>query len=116
MAGSDTSWFVRDIPEGRSLTLPGIYEWRIEGVGSYVGKSKGLTRRLREYPNNVRKLLSGLPYRRGKPDRFRRIHHELRAAMESGRRVTVTIIENCSVDEINERERYWIVQRGDLND
>jgi hypothetical protein len=48
--GSDTSWFVREVPDGLSLALPGVYEWYIEGVGFYVGKSKGLHRRLREYP------------------------------------------------------------------
>lgn len=66
-------WF-RNLADDASLALSGIYEWRIEGVGLYVGKSKDLASRLREYPNNVRKLLAGEPYRKSKPDKFRLIH------------------------------------------
>ncbi len=51
----------------------GIYLWEIEGVGSYVGETRDLASRLREYPNNIRKLLLGLPYRKAKAVSFRRI-------------------------------------------
>ena len=54
------------------LASAGIYEWRIEGVGIYIGQSKRLAGRLREYPNNVRKIIDGAPYRKGKPGEARR--------------------------------------------
>ena len=56
------------IPEGIDLGQPGIYAWDIEGVGTYIGQSKNLRSRVREYPNNIRKLAEALPYRKSKPD------------------------------------------------
>ena len=111
----DQSWFLRDSPSHIDINLPGIYEWQIAGVGSYIGKSKRLKRRLREYPNNVRKLIAGLPYRAGKPQSFRLIHHELCRPREEKRQVIFTIVENCPLTELNEREQFWIAERGVLN-
>lgn len=97
------------------MGLPGIYEWRVEGVGSYIGKSKRLRQRLREYSNNVRKLALGLPYRAGKPSLFRAIHHQMLRAHLEGRSIKYTVIENCPLDQLNEREQFWIKMRGSLN-
>jgi hypothetical protein len=108
-------WCIRDIPAHIDLERPGIYEWRIEGAGCYIGKSKRLRARLREYPNNLRKMIAGLPYRAGKPEAFRRVHHELHAALAAGRSVTLTVLENCDAGALSERERFWIARRGTLN-
>lgn len=97
------------------LNQPGIYEWRIEGAGSYVGKSKRLKRRLREYSNNVHKLALGLPYRAGKPTLLRHIHREMLNAHLDGRGVILSIIENCPAHRMSKREQFWIRQRGSLN-
>lgn len=44
-------WFTHEDNKNVDLNLPGIYEWHVEGVGSYVRKSKRLfSRRLKEYP------------------------------------------------------------------
>jgi hypothetical protein len=107
--------FEREIEHTINLDLPGIYEWRIEGVGSYIGKSRHLRRRLREYPNNIRKLQLGLPYRKHKPTEFRLVHHELHRAHVEGRRIVLSVIENCASDTLADRERHWITLRGTLN-
>src|SRR5690606_7586517 len=93
------------------LNRPGIYEWTITGVGRYIGKAGTLKRRIREYPNNVRKLLDGQPYRKKYPTRFRAIHHHLYVGRETGRHISVTVLEHCARSELNARERYWIQAR-----
>ena len=95
------------------LASSGIYEWRIKGVGVYVGKSTRLAGRKREYPNNVRKLISGLPYRKGNPDGFRPAHRELARAYKCGTAVTFSVLETCAPKLLNERERFWIRRRRD---
>jgi hypothetical protein len=104
-------WWTLDVSPGIDLSQPGIYEWRIGDDSVYVGKSKRLSGRIREYPNNVRKLLTGAPYRRGKQAAYRDIHRDLRSAHDAFVKVTVTILENCLVSELNERERHWIALR-----
>lgn len=117
MGGEETAtvWYQVVIPEGIDLNQPGIYAWDIEGVGTYIGQSKNLRSRLREYPNNVRKLAEGLPYRKSKPDAWRHIHWRLHEAKLGGMGVTVTVLENCEIERLNDRERYWISIRGTLN-
>jgi hypothetical protein len=117
MGGEETAtvWYQVAIPEDIDLGLPGIYQWDIEGVGTYIGQSKNLRKRLWEYPNNLRKLAQGKPYRKSKPDAWRHIHLKLHDARTRGVGVTVTVIENCPLDELNERERHWIGLRGTLN-
>lgn len=53
------------------LAQPRIYEWRLDEVGVYIGESCRLRKRILEYPNNVRKLSIGAPYRKGAPLGFR---------------------------------------------
>jgi hypothetical protein len=53
-------------------------------------------------------LVLGAPYRRGKATAYRDIHHRLRAAFENQAPVTITILENCLVSELNLREQHWI--------
>ena len=42
------------VADGVSKDLPGIYEWKIEGAGTYIGKYKHIGRQLKEYRRNVR--------------------------------------------------------------
>lgn len=107
-------WWTLIVPAEIDPNLPGIYEWRIGDRGIYIGKSKRVPRRIREYPNNVRKLITGLPYRKGKPTSYREVHHELRLAHDQYLAVTVTVLENCEIEQLNAREQCWIaVRRGE---
>ena len=107
--------FVFVVADGVDLTRPGIYEWRIEGVGTYIGKYKSISRPQRAYARNVANLLAGRPYRKTKPDRFRAIHHALAEAVRRRCFVTLTILENAPPWEIDDRERKLIAERGTLN-
>ena len=95
--------------------LPGLYEWQIEGVGSYIGKYKRISRPLKHYARNIKNLLRGKAYQKGKPSRFRRIHHELADAVRSGKAIRLIILENRSPADINQREQEQIAERGTLN-
>lgn len=103
-----TDWYIREIEASLDLDQPGIYEWRIEGVGIYIGKALRLKNRLRAYPNNVRRMLRGLEWH-GDPTRsYRPIHHALRDAYETHAIVVVRVLEVCTPETRNEREQYWI--------
>ncbi|MXP15814.1 hypothetical protein GRI44_13755 [Altererythrobacter confluentis] len=104
-------WWALDVASHIDLALSGIYEWRIGEHSLYVGKSKRLRQRINEYPNNIRKMLVGAPYRRGKQTAYRNIHHELRRAHDDLMDVTVSILENCETSQLNEREQHWIAVR-----
>ena len=106
-----SSWWSLELPDDCSLERPGIYEWRIGDESLYVGKSSRLASRLREYPNNVRKLSDGLPYRKGNPHGYRFVHTELHRAIKAGHLVLVTILENCEQQDLSEREQHWISVR-----
>lgn len=79
---------------------PLLYMWEIRDqtdtlMYCYVGKSeRGTGRPLRHYKRNVRNLLGGRPYRRGKPDSFRVVHRQLAEAVRQGHRITLTILCN----------------------
>lgn len=68
-------WYAREIEAALDLDQSGIYEWRIEGVGVYVGKALRLKSRLRAYPNNVRRMLQGLHWHSDPTRDYRPIHH-----------------------------------------
>lgn len=104
-------WYVFDVPVSVDLQLPGIYEWRIGDTALYVGKSCRLLNRIKEYPNNVRKLLAGRPYRLSDPEGYRSVHHELRRAHDDLAAVTVTVLENCDRTDLSSREQHWISVR-----
>ena len=95
--------------------VSGIYSWTVDGAGTYVGKSCDLKSRLREYRNNVRKMVLGRPYRRSGSGGFRWIHHELLAGLSTTRHITCEIVERCDRSLLNDREQYWIAERGTLN-
>ncbi|MGQ3214770.1 hypothetical protein [Shinella sp.] len=109
------NWYTCEISSGVDVNLPGIYEWKIEGVGSYIGRYTRRSRPFKEYERNVLKLLNGRPYRPAKPDKFRAIHRALFAAHTEGRHITLIILENCAPSELNEREAVHIIDRGVLN-
>ncbi|PBB67404.1 hypothetical protein CK228_16410 [Mesorhizobium sp. WSM4312] len=108
-------WYNYIVAETVDEALPGIYEWRIDGVGTYIGKYTSIRRPKVEYSNNVLKILNGWPYRPQKPDSFRRIHRELVAAHREGRGITLTILENVEPSLLTKRERELIAERGTLN-
>lgn len=83
----------------------GIYEWRIEGFGAYVGKSKNLRSRFREYRNNVCKLLNGLPYRKNNPEGFRDVHRELLNAYQNKAAIKFTVLGFYEPDSLNAHEQ-----------
>jgi hypothetical protein len=111
-------WHTLIVAEGAFLTLPGIYQWEIEkpeGVACYIGKYTRQSRPLRAYRRNVERLIGGLPYRKGAPDGFRLIHHELARAVQDRQRITLTILENPPTSDIWRREAEIIRERGTLN-
>ena len=105
------------VPDGLSLERPGIYAWMIEGGAVYIGRYTRKSRPLKEYDKNVRRIFLNEPYRPRKPTGFRHIHHALAQAVRDGRDIELRILENCSPDKLNYRERHWIAStaRGGLN-
>jgi hypothetical protein len=65
-----SDWYREIKVPGVRPDLPGIYEWRIEGAGCYIGQYTHVWRPQREYEMNVRRILAGLPYRKNKPQGF----------------------------------------------
>jgi hypothetical protein len=108
-------WYEYVLRDGASEEKPGIYEWQIEGAGSYIGKYGRIRRPTKEYRRNVTRLLNCQPYRKSKPDRYRRIHHELALAHREKRKITLIILENVDPSHIDKRERALINLRGKLN-
>lgn len=104
-------WCEEKVGDHIDLAAPGIYQWSVGADAIYIGKSKRLRSRLREYPNNIRKLLDALPYRRRSPDGFRLIHQEMSRAVRDKDVIVLTVLENCDAGELNARERHWINQR-----
>lgn len=115
MSGFVEPWYDLWITEGVTPDLPGIYEWRIEGVGSYIGKYTHSRRPLKEYARHVRSQFEGGHYRPGNKDGWRRIHVELYRACKAHTKITLIFVENCTLADLNERERYHIRSRGNLN-
>lgn len=91
-----------ELPHTVNTAAPLIYMWEIHSisgdlVGRYVGKAKGGARRPRtHYGRNVRNILAGKPYRKGKPLQFRRVHVALADAVRAGHRVTLRLLCNVA--------------------
>mgnify|MGYP000044152194 CR=1 FL=1 len=102
---------------GVNLDLPGIYAWKIEGIGMYIGKYTRKSRPLSEYNKNVRRLLSCEKYRPQNPTGFRRVHRALARAITDGLAIELHILENCSPENLTSRERHLIspIASGNLN-
>ena len=108
-------WYELIVLDGVDPDLPGLYQWDIENAGTYIGKYTHRSRPFLEYERNVMKILSGRPYRPQKPEAFRRVHRELHAAHVEGRKIRLTILENCLPEELAAREHMLIHERGTLN-
>lgn len=111
---SDT-WCEYFVCKDVDTKFPGIYEWKIDGAGSYIGQYGRIRRPTKHYRRNVVRLMNGEAYRKGKPEGFRRIHLELEKAVRENRRIELHILENVEIDKINARELELIKQRGTLN-
>ena len=108
-------WHETTVLPGVDCAKPGLYEWKIEGAGSYIGQYGRIQRPTKEYARNVARLIAGLIYRAGKVDGFRRIHHELAKAHRERRQIELIILENAEKPGINAREQAIIRERGNLN-
>jgi hypothetical protein len=105
-------WHHYVVIHGVDVKKPGIYEWQIEGVGSYIGKYSDISRPTKAYGRHVTNLLNNKKaYRRSNPDGYRRIHRELIKAHLEGRRIVLTILENAEKANINRREQELIAER-----
>lgn len=99
-----------DSPNRVNPNLPGLYEWRIEGVGVYIGQYTNPSRPRKEYERNLRNKGSHKNYRLGKPN-FRPIHESLFEWIDKAK-ITLTFLENVdSKSERNRREREVIQER-----
>lgn len=109
--------FSETIAAGVDIRKPGIYQVIIAGAGEYFGRTgQPLRRRIRRYPNNLRNLLAGKPYRKNDPDGYRYIHHEMAWAHVEGRRIDLFVLENIEGAGLRRlREKQLIVERGTLN-
>ncbi len=104
------------VTNGTDETQPLLYQWEIHDAitgelrGRYVGKASAGGRRPRKhYARNVRRLLAGLAYRKGRPDSYRSVHRALAEAVRKGDRITLTLLRNVTPGEdINEAERATI--------
>ena len=107
------NWYTRQIDASFDTKLAGIYEWRIEGIGIYVGKARELHSRIGNYPNNVRRMMEGLPWHGDPTKKYRPIHHALRRAYDEGLEVSVVVLETCDSDPNTRKrlERVWIDRR-----
>ena len=105
---ADDDFIRRKFEEDTDLDGAGIYLWKIDGQ-SYVGKASRLRSRLNEYLNNVRKIETGQPYRKGYPNGFRAVHRHLAAAKAKGIVSEWRVLECClKGEELLLRERHWI--------
>jgi hypothetical protein len=104
-------WFGYICNEGVSEDKPGIYEWKIGGVGCYIGKYSRISRPKKEYGRNIVRLLNKLPYRKSKPNDYRSIHRALGEAVENRIHIELCILENVGPSKLNARERALIEQR-----
>ena len=97
------------VAEGVSLDLPGIYAWKVESIGTYIGKYARSYRPLFEYNKNVARLMGGGMYRPKNPTGFRCIHRALAQAITNGFSIELHILKNCSTADLNDWERRFIV-------
>jgi hypothetical protein len=109
-------WYEYVVVDGVDVARPGIYEWEIDGWGTYIGKYTHISRPTKEYGKNVNSLLNGRAYKPLKPNGSRRIHRLLTRARQERRQVRLTILENVDPLHLNERENELIAERGSLND
>ena len=105
-----------------NASQPFIYLWEIiDRNGAvccrYVGKtSRGAARPRTQYRRNVNNILTGRPYRKGKPDQFCAVHRRMAEAVKAGETMRLTFV--CDVPlgaDINHLERFWREHYGASN-
>jgi hypothetical protein len=102
---SQQTWFEVALNQDCTTGEPGIYVWLIDNVPIYAGKSVNLMRRIRQYLRNVERIENGRNcHIAGRA--FRRVHIDLAEAKANGRQVRVEIVENCTRETLNARERH----------
>jgi hypothetical protein len=109
------NWYTYVVADGVNLALPGIYEWKIKGVGSYIGKYTYISRPTKGYSRGVGRLLNNRPYRPLDPYGFRDIHYDLGEAHLEKRQIWLIILENVDPFYLEQRENELIADRGTLN-
>ncbi len=57
-------WYEFVVVDGVDEAHPSIYEWNIDGGGTYIGKYTHISRPVKEYGRNIYNLLNGRAYRR----------------------------------------------------
>jgi hypothetical protein len=109
-------WFEYSLADGVDEGKPGIYQWMIEGVGSYIGKYSHIDRPTKQYGRNVQRRINLKPYRKSNEQGFRRIHEALAEAVNSSLKIHLRILENVEPNELNAREQALIRElRPELN-
>jgi hypothetical protein len=109
-------WFEYSVADGVDERKPGIYQWTIEGVGSYIGKYSHIDRPKKQYGRNVENKINVRPYRRSNEEGFRRIHEALAEAVKKNRKIQLRILQNADPVELNACEQAFIRQlRPELN-
>lgn len=102
------------VAPGIDEETPGIYEIKIDGIGSYIGRFGRARERYLAYERNVRRLESGEPYKGGITD-FRKIHYIIRDALREARTVSFIALENRPASLATDRRADLIRERGNLN-
>ena len=95
-----------------------IYMWEIFDrknnlKGVYVGKAKsGSKRPLKHYKRNVNRLINDKPYRKSKPDGYRKVHKALAKAVKNNEIIKLTLLCNISsFENINDIEQNHIKEK-----
>lgn len=105
------NWFEEMVNVGIDPEQPGLFAWRIEGLGTYIGQYTRPSVPRLAYGANVSKLLNGEPYRKGKPDEFRVVHRRLHQAIKEEKQITLIFLENISdKPSRNRRKRELIAE------
>jgi len=94
---------------------PGLYEWKIIGVGSYIGQYTNFSDRTKKYHRNVLNLLNARPHRPDNPI-YRPIHYALAFAVLAHKQINLIALENVPRGkQLTRREHELIRERGTLN-
>lgn len=103
------------VAPGVNPDKPGLYLWRVEGVGAYIGVYSHLGKRMGHYRRTITRYIQGRPFSDNPTDKrgFRLFLRALAEAVQNGREVTLTVLENePDKPRRHARERALIVQYG----
>ena len=101
----DNVWYTEVLTPGVDDKQPCLYEWRIEGVGVYIGQCENIKRPRSQFGGTLFDLLNRLQYGKSQRDASQRFHQELRKALGI-HAITLTLLENVrDKSRRNQRER-----------